>query len=78
MIPTVFKVGTHVIYWHYYKHPALYGYQRCEDLGRIVEVTYTSGYVLWCHLDKTRRWVTTDTVIREASPIEVFAYEANR
>lgn len=73
-----YRVGDYVIYWHYYKHPALHGYQRCEDLGKIVEIKYSSGFVLWCHRDNRRLWVSVDAVIREASPLEIFAYETNR
>jgi len=72
-----FKTGDHVFYWLYYKHPGLHGMKRKEALGKIMDATSHVGYVLWCYFDRERRWVGPETIIREASPLEVFNYQVS-
>jgi hypothetical protein len=73
------KVGDHVFYWLYYKHPGLHGMKRREALGKIMESDHGNpSLILWCYFERERRLISKTSIIREASALEVFAHQASQ
>ena len=72
-----FKKGDYVIFRRFFKRPGFHGMEWNEGLCQVIDSTSHQGYTVWDCLLREVKWVGEGSLLREASSLEVFAYEVN-